>query len=65
MTDVSTYIEAEDYAETFYEKYYNINNSQKINNHTTVYIDSSDIINSFTCVASPVVKNDANTCNTS
>lgn len=39
MTDVSTYIEAEDYVEKFYENYYSTNNSSKVNNHTPVYID--------------------------
>lgn len=63
MTDVSTYIEAEDYVETFYDKYYSVNNSSKIINHTAVYIDTSDITN-VTSISKDS-KKIAEICNTS
>ena len=40
MTDVSTYIEAEDYVEKFYEKLGSYETTIKLENHTAIYIDT-------------------------
>ena len=37
MTDVSTYVEAEEYATKFYEKYYSSETLPKLGNYTTIY----------------------------
>ena len=52
MTDVSTYIEAEDYATTFHEKYYSCETRPKLENYTTIYIDSPSVFTPNTCTSS-------------
>jgi hypothetical protein len=51
MTDVSTYIEAEEYVTNFYEKYSVFNISSKIENHTTIYIDNPRVFTPNNCTS--------------
>jgi hypothetical protein len=54
MTDVSTYIEAEDYATNFHEKYYSCETRPKLENYTTIYIDSPRVFTPNTCTSSSI-----------
>ncbi len=40
MTDVSTYIEAEDYEAKFYEKYSDVSNQSYVDTHTAICGDN-------------------------
>ena len=51
MTDVSTYIEAEDYATTLYEKYYGCETRPKLENYTTIYIESPRVFTPNNCTS--------------
>ena len=51
MTDVSTYIEAEEYATNFHEKYYSYETRPTLENYTTIYIDSPKVFTSNTCTS--------------
>ncbi len=50
MTDVSTYIEAEDYETKFYEKFYSWETRAKLENYTIIYMDNPSLStsNNFT-----------------
>jgi hypothetical protein len=52
MTDVSTYIEAEEHVTNFYEKYYGCETRPKLENYTTIYIDSPRVFTPNNCTSS-------------
>ncbi len=43
MTDVSTYIEAEEYETLFYEKFYSWETKPTLENYTTIYMDNPSL----------------------
>ena len=45
MTDVSTYIEAEEYAEYLYDQYYNYEVSPQLGPYNIIYIETPRLFN--------------------